>query len=109
MSQRVRLLILYPSDVKRSLIMLLSSSHLPVHGIDSYGQFLLSVVSDNLQNIRDRLLVSNAAVCDQQHKLSSPVTLKVGDSIMMLVPERGSKLSPKFMGPCKIIKHFRST
>ena len=40
----------------------------------------------------------------QQHKRSSPVTLNVGNTMMVRVPERNSKLSPKFVDPRLIVE-----
>ena len=40
---------------------------------------------------------------EKQHKKASPVTLKVGDTVMVSVPERHSKLSAKFVGPRLIV------
>ncbi|MPC69395.1 hypothetical protein E2C01_063618 [Portunus trituberculatus] len=42
----------------------------------------------------------------QQHRRSSPVTTKVGDSVMVRVPEINSKLSPKFVGPRLVVKQI---
>ncbi len=45
-------------------------------------------------------------MCEQQHRRASPVTLQVGDSVMVRVPERGSKLSPKFVGPRRVTQYL---
>ncbi len=42
----------------------------------------------------------------QQHKRAAPVSLKVGDFVMLRVPERNSKLSPKFVGPLQIVRQL---
>ncbi len=46
-------------------------------------------------------------MCLQQHKRAAPVALKVGDFVMLRVPERHySKLSPKFVGPRQIVRQL---
>ncbi len=42
-------------------------------------------------------------MCATHHKRTTPVTLQVGDFVMVQVPERESKLSPKFLGPRSVI------
>ncbi len=45
-------------------------------------------------------------MCLQQHKRAAPVSLEVGDFVMLRVPERNSKLSPKFVGPRQIVRQL---
>ncbi len=45
-------------------------------------------------------------MCEQQHRRASPVTLQVCDSVMVRVPQRGSKLSPKFVGPRRVTQYL---
>ncbi len=45
-------------------------------------------------------------MCFQQHKRAAPVSLKVGDFVVLRVPERNSKLSPKFVGPRQIVRQL---
>ncbi len=45
-------------------------------------------------------------MCEQQHRRASPVTLQVGDSVMVRVAEIGSKLSPKFVGPRRVTQYL---
>ncbi len=45
-------------------------------------------------------------MCEQQHRRAFPVTLQVGDSVMVRVLERGSELSAKFVGPHRVTQHL---
>ncbi len=40
-----------------------------------------------------------------QHKRAIPVNFKPGDNVMIQQPERMSKLSPKFVGPYKVVRY----
>ncbi len=44
----------------------------------------------------------------KQHKHASPVELQPGDSVMIQVPERRSKLSPKFEEPRLVLKRLHA-
>ncbi len=77
---------------------LLSSSHSRVYNVDGCAKCQLKVFSDIHSNVREKLQETSEAMCLQQHKLAAPVSLKVGDFVMLRVPERNSKLSPKFVG-----------
>ncbi len=83
---------------------LLSSSHSRVYNIDDYAKCQLEVFSDIHSNIRERLQETSEAMCLQQHKRAVQVSLKVCDFLMLQVPDRNSKLSPKFMGPRQIVR-----
>ena len=65
----------------------------------------LKVFSDIHLNVQNRLEQSKATMTSQQHKRSSPIHIQPGDSVMVRVPERSSKLSPKFVGPRLVTKH----
>ncbi len=80
---------------------LLSSSHSRGYNIDDYVKSQLKVFSDIHSNVRERLQETSEAMCLQLHKRADPVSLKVGDFVMLLEPQRNSKLSPKFMGSCQ--------
>ena len=83
---------------------LLSSPQNPVYNVDDYAKQQLRVFSNIHQQVQNRLRESKAAMSSQQHRRSSPVTLKVGDTVMMKVPERNSKLSPNFVGPRLVVR-----
>ena len=42
----------------------------------------------------------------KQHKNAVLVTIKVGDTVMVRLPERNSKLSPKFVGPRLVVRQL---
>ncbi len=85
---------------------LLSSFSALVYNVDDYVKCQLMAFSDTHKSVRNKLQATNAAICEQQHRRASPVTLQVGDSVMVRVPERGSKLSPKFVGPRRVTKYL---
>ncbi len=80
--------------------------HKPAYNIEDYAKSQLKVFSDIHKNVKTRLLASKAAMNSQQLRRSSPVTIKVGDSVMVRVPERSSKLSAKFVGPRLDVKQL---
>ncbi len=85
---------------------LLSSSHSRVYNTDDYAKSQLKVFSDIHSSVRGRLQETSEAMCLQQHNRAAPVSLKVGDFVMLLVPERNSKLPPKFVGPRQIVRQL---
>ena len=89
----------FPYDV-------LNSPQPPVYNVEDYGKCQLKVFSDIHREVRKRLQESKTAMSLQQHKRSSPVELQTGDTVMVKVPERRSKLSPKFVGPRLITKQL---
>ena len=82
---------------------LLSSPQNPVNNVDDYAKCQLKVLSDTYKIVTDRLKASKAAMISQQHRRASPVNIKVGDSVMVRVPERNAKLAPKFVGPRLVV------
>ena len=42
----------------------------------------------------------------KQHKRALQVTIKQGDYVMIQQSERNSKLSPKFVGPYKVVRYI---
>ncbi|MPC53725.1 hypothetical protein E2C01_047624 [Portunus trituberculatus] len=85
---------------------LLSSPQKPVYNFDDYAKKQLRVFSDIHQKVQSRLRKSKADMNSQQHRRSSPVTTKAGFSVMVRIPERNSQLSPKFVGPCLVVKQI---
>ena len=64
-----------------------------MYNVDDYANNQSYVFSNIHENVRNRLLNSKAEMCTQQHRRSSPVILKEGDSVMIRLQERNSKLS----------------
>ena len=83
---------------------LLTNPPKPVYNIDNYVDQHLQVFAQIHKKVRDNLLASRAEMMAQQHKRATPVTLKVGDTVMVQVPARDSKLAPKFVGPRLIVR-----
>ena len=83
---------------------LLESPQPPVYNANDYGKAQLKVFSDIYREVKQNLQESKTAMSVKQHKRSAPVELQAGDSVMVQMPERHSKLSPKFAGPRLIIK-----
>ncbi len=91
---------------KRHSYDLLSSSHSRVYNIDDYAKCQLKVFSNIRSIVRERLQETSEAMYLQQHKRAAPISLKVGDFVMLRDPERNSKLSPKFVGPRQIVRQL---
>ncbi len=85
---------------------LLSSSHSCVYNVDDYAKSQIKVFSDIHSNVRERLQETSEAVWLVQHKRAAPVSLKVGDFVILRVPERNSKLFPRFVGPRQIVRQL---
>ncbi len=88
---------------KRFPYELLSSTHSPVYNAEDYVKCHLKVFSGIHKLVHNKLQATNTAMCKTQHKRATPVTLQVGDFVMVRVPLRDSKLSPKFLGPRSVI------
>ena len=85
---------------------LLSSPQAPVYNVDDYAKCQLKVFADTYASVTERLKAAKTAMMEQQHRIASPVTLKVGDSVMIQVPERHAKLAPKFVGPRRVVERM---
>ncbi len=85
---------------------LLRNFSTPICNVDDYVKCQLKVFSDIHESVRKKFQATYAAMCEQQYQRASPVTLQVGDSVMVRVPERGSKLSPKFVEPCRLTQNL---
>ena len=96
--------IVYGHD-KRLPYDLLATPQQPVYNVEDYATAQRKVFSDIYREVHQNLVNSKVAMSKQQHKRASPVTLQVGDSVMVKVPERSSKLAPKFLGPRLITRH----
>ena len=66
--------------------------------MEDYCKNPIGVFSDIHQHdISCRLHKSKATMAEEQHKHASPVTIRVGEPVMVKVPERNSKLCLKFV------------
>ena len=86
---------------------LLTAPPQPVYNIDDYSKKQLKVFSDIHRDVKHRLLASKTQMAKQQHKSSAPVSIRVGESVMVKVPERNSKLAPKFVGPRLVVNQVK--
>ncbi len=86
---------------------LLTQPTKPVYNMDDYSQKQLKVFSDIHKDVKNRLLASKTEMSTQQHRRSSPVNIRVGESVMVQVPERHSKLAPKFVGPRLVVNQVQ--
>lgn len=86
---------------------LLEQPQKPVYNIEDYSKRQLKVFSDIHQDVKRRLLASKTEMAIQQHRRSSPVNIRVGESVMVQVPDRQSKLAPKFVGPRLVVNQIQ--
>lgn len=97
--------ILYGED-KNLPYDLLARPQTPVYNVDDYVKQHMHVFKDIHANVRYRLKASRAEMMAQQHKRATPVTIQVGDTVKIRQPDRISKLSPKFSGPCSVVRQL---
>ncbi len=76
---------------------LLSSLHTPVYNVDNYITCQIKVFSDIHKSVKDKLHSTNTAVCKQQHKHASLVSLEVGDC-QDQSPRKRDKIVSKICG-----------
>ncbi len=67
---------------------LLEGPYKPVYNIEDHAKSQLKVFSDFHEDVKTRLLASKAAMNSQHLGRSSPVAIKVDDSVMVRVAER---------------------
>ena len=97
--------ILFGSD-KRLPYDLLTSGGKPVYNIDDYAAQQLQIFTNIHSSVRNKLQASRAEMIAKQHKSAEQVTIKAGDTVMVRLPERSSKLSPKFVGPRLVVRRL---
>ncbi len=84
---------------------LLTSTPQPVYNIENYSQQQIHVFSKIHSSVREKLKATKAEMAMKQHKRATPVNIKQGDHVMIQHPERRSKLSPKFIGPYRVVRY----
>ncbi len=82
---------------------LLTSLKQPVYKIDRYAQQQIYVFSKIHSTVRQNLKATKAEMMANKHKRDIPVKINQGNTVMIQQPERKSKLSPKFVGPYKVV------
>ncbi len=75
---------------------LLEQPQKPIYNMEDYSKKQLRVLLDIHKDMKRRLLASKMEMSTQQHRRSLPVNIRVGESVMVQVPDRQSKLAPKF-------------
>ncbi len=88
---------------------LLEQPQKPLYNIEDYSKRQLKVFSDIRKDVKRRLLASKTEMATHQHRRSSPVNRRVGESVMVRVPDRQSKLAPNFVGPRLVVIKFSLT
>ncbi len=71
----------------------------PVYDIDNYAEQQLHIFANIHNKVHKKLQGSRVEMMAKQHKKATPVNIKEGDNIMVHLPDRKSKLSPRFTGP----------
>ncbi len=56
-------------------------------------------------SVREKLKATKAEMAINQHKRATPVSIKQRDNVMIQHPERKSKLSPKIIGPYRVVRY----
>ncbi len=82
---------------------LLTSPQQPVYNTGNYTQ-QLNVFGKIHASVSSKLKATKTEIMADQHKRAIPVNFKLRGSIMIQQPERMSKLSPKFVGPYRIVR-----
>ena len=78
----------------------------PIYDVSDFSKVQLKMFQDIHARVQKQLFESKKEICTQQHKRASPITLQPGDNVMVLAPDRRSKLTPKFLGPRVITKRL---
>ncbi len=84
---------------------LLTSPQQPVYNTDNYTQQQLHVLKKIHASVRSKLKTTKTEMIANQHERAIQVNFKPGDNVMIQQPERMSKLSPKFVGLCRIVRY----
>ncbi len=82
----------YPYDV-------LLKSPSPLYNPEEYSNLQLHSFQTISASVREKLSASREEMIQRQHSHATPITLDVGDSVMIRSHERSCKLVPKFMDP----------
>ena len=85
---------------------LLASPQKPVYNVDDYVKQHMHVFKNIHTQVRSKLQASRAEMMAKQHKRATPVTIQVGDTVKVHLPNRSSKLAPKFSGPRSVIRQL---
>ena len=80
------------------------SQSTPLYSFDDYAQVQKHAFQIIYQSVRERLQASRSEMIARQHHVASPVTISIGDTVMKSLPDRQSKLAPKFRGPYTVIE-----
>ena len=75
----------------------------PLYNPDDYAKLQLSVFQKIHGAVRRRLTISQDNMLNRQHRKAQPVTIREGDLVFILDPDRSSKLSPRYSGPCRVL------
>lgn len=70
---------------KRRPYDLRSSSHTPLFNVNDYVKCKIKVFTDIHNLVKNKLGTAKTSMCNKQHKRASPISLKVGDLVMIRV------------------------
>ncbi len=76
-----------------------------MYNIENYSQYQIHVFSKIHSSARQKLKATKAEMIANQHKKAVPINIKQGDTVMIQQAERRSKLSPKFVGPHRVVRY----
>ncbi len=83
---------------------LLGSTLPPVYDAEAYAAVQLNTFASIHKEVTEKLQATSNLRTAKQHKHARPSCFNIGDAVMVAAPERQSKLSPKFLGPYKIMQ-----
>ncbi len=75
-----------------------------VYDVDNYVEQQLHAFANIHYKNPEKLQASRVEMMAKQHKKATPVNIKKGYSVMVRLPDRNSKLSPRLTGPRYILR-----
>ncbi len=83
---------------------LLAQRPVPVYPVDDYAKKQLNVFTSIHTSVRENLQAPRAEMMHRQHQRAHGFIIDIGDSVMKNLPERQSKIAPKFSGPYFVLE-----
>ena len=91
-------------DEKRLPYEVVVEDPLPVYNYEDYAKVQRKVFQITFGEVRRSLERSRDLRTERQHKMAKPVSIEVGDVVMVKQPARKGKLDPSFAGPFLVVQ-----